>query len=68
MFILKGISDGAGGNLMFGYDPRLFAESLMRNCSDLVYTGKYSSSEPKRLLCDAYDNLQTENCFGMFCF
>jgi hypothetical protein len=50
---------------MLGYDPRLFSECLMRNCSDLVYTGKHSTTEPKRLLCDAFDRVQTENCFGM---
>ncbi|CAF1027524.1 unnamed protein product [Adineta steineri] len=59
-----GISDGAGGNLMYGYDPRLFSESLMRNCSDLALTGKYSISEPKRLLSHAFDRVQMENCFG----
>ncbi len=61
----SGISDGAGGNLMYGFDPRLFSESLMRNCSDLVHTGKYSTDEPKRLLCHAFDRVQNENCFGM---
>ncbi|CAF0978952.1 unnamed protein product [Rotaria sp. Silwood1] len=59
-----GISDGAGGNLMYGYNPRLFSESLMRNCSDLAHTGGYSTSQPKRLLCHAFDRVQTENCFG----
>ncbi|CAF1415050.1 unnamed protein product [Rotaria sordida] len=59
-----GISDGAGGNLMYGYNPRLFSESLMRNCSDLAHTGKYCTSQPKRLLCHAFDRVQTENCFG----
>ncbi|UJR28007.1 hypothetical protein I4U23_009265 [Adineta vaga] len=59
-----GISDGAGGNLMYGFDPRLFSESLMRNCSTLANSGKYSTSEPKRLLCNAFDRVQTENCFG----
>ena len=61
-----GISDGAGGNLMYGFDPRLFSESLMRNCSNLAQTGSYSTAEPKRLLCNAFDQVQTENCFGMF--
>jgi hypothetical protein len=60
-----GISDGAGGNLMYGYDPRLFSQSLMRNCSDLAHTGSYSTSDPKRLLCHAFDRVQTENCFGI---
>ena len=64
--LLAGISDGAGGNLMYGFDPRLFSESLMRNCSDLAQTGGYSTAEPKRLLCHAFDRVQTENCFGMF--
>ncbi|CAF2824620.1 unnamed protein product [Rotaria sp. Silwood2] len=59
-----GISDGAGGNQMYGYNPRLFSESLMRNCSDLAHTGKYSTSQPKRLLCHAFDRVQRENCFG----
>lgn len=59
-----GISDGAGGNLMYGYDPRLFSESLMRNCSNLAQTGKYPINEPKRLLCHAFDRVQNENCFG----
>ncbi|CAF0826949.1 unnamed protein product [Adineta ricciae] len=59
-----GISDGAGGNLMYGFDPRLFSESLMRNCSTLADSGKYSTSEPKRLLCHAFDRVQTENCYG----
>jgi len=59
-----GIADGAGGNTMYGFDPRLFSESLMRNCSDLAHTGKYPTNEPKRLLCHAFDRLQTENCFG----
>jgi len=60
-----GISDGAGGNLMYGYDPRLFSESLMRHCSDLAYSGDYCSSNPKRLLCHAFDRVQNENsCFG----
>ncbi|CAM4744403.1 unnamed protein product [Rotaria magnacalcarata] len=59
-----GISDGAGGNLMYGYNPRLFSESLMRNCSNLAHTEKYSTTEPKRLLCHAFDRVQTENCFG----
>ena len=53
---------------MYGYDPRLFSESLMRNCSALAHTGKYSISEPKRLLCHAFDRVQLENCFGMFLF
>jgi len=66
--IFIGISDGAGGNLMYGYDPRLFSESLMRNCSDLAHTEKYSITEPKRLLCHAFDCVQNENCFGMFIF
>ena len=61
-----GISDGAGGNSMYGFDPRLFSESLMRNCSDLAHSGKYNTHEPKRLLGHAFDRLQTENCFGMF--
>jgi hypothetical protein len=65
-FELKlGIADGAGGNLMYGFDPRLFSESLMRNCSDLANTGKYTTDEPKRLLFHAFDRVQTENCFGM---
>ncbi|CAF1614843.1 unnamed protein product [Rotaria magnacalcarata] len=59
-----GISDGAGGNVMYGFDPRLFSESLMRHCSDLAHTGKYSTEEPKRLLCHAFDRVQIENCFG----
>ncbi|CAF0755023.1 unnamed protein product [Adineta steineri] len=59
-----GISDGAGGNLMYGFDPRLFSESLMRNCSKLADSGKYLAEEPKRLLCHAFDCVQTENCFG----
>ncbi|CAF1607936.1 unnamed protein product [Adineta ricciae] len=59
-----GISDGAGGNLMYGYDPRVFSEALMRHCSELSQTGKYSISEPKRLLCDAFDRVQAEKCFG----
>ena len=49
---------------MYGFDPRLFSESLMRNCSDLAHTGKYPTHEPKRLLCHAFDRVQTENCFG----
>ena len=36
----------------------------MRNCSDLAHTGKYPTHEPKRLLCHAFDRVQTENCFG----
>ena len=64
-FIWKlGISDGASGNSMYGIDPRLFPESLMRHCSDLAHTGKYSTNEPKRLLCHAFDCVQNENCFG----
>ncbi|CAF0817232.1 unnamed protein product [Rotaria sordida] len=59
-----GISDGAGGNSMYGFDPRLFSESLMRHCSDLAHTGKYATTEPKRLLCHAFDRVQIENCFG----
>ncbi|CAF2899528.1 unnamed protein product [Rotaria sp. Silwood2] len=59
-----GISDGAGGNSMYGFDPRLFSESLMRHCSDLAHSGKYSTTEPKRLLCHAFDRVQIENCFG----
>ncbi|UJR21416.1 hypothetical protein I4U23_024505 [Adineta vaga] len=59
-----GISDGAGGNLMYGYDPRLFSEALMRHCSKLALTGNYSITEPKRLLSHAFDRVQTENCFG----
>lgn len=61
-----GISDGAGGNIMYGFDPRLFSESLMRNCSDLAHSGKYNTDEPKRLLGHAFDRVQTENCFGRF--
>jgi hypothetical protein len=68
IFIFIGISDGAGGNLMYGHDPRLFSSSLMRNCSDLAHTGKYLTSEPKRLLCHAFDCVQNENCFGMIRF
>lgn len=50
---------------MYGYDPRLFSESLMRHCSDLAYSGDYCSSNPKRLLCHAFDRVQNENsCFG----
>ncbi len=67
-FLTIGISDGAGGNLMYGFDPRLFSESLMRNCSDLAHSGKYTTEETKRLLCHAFDRVQTENCFGMFFF
>ena len=62
--LLLGISDGAGGNLMYGYDPRLFSESLMRHCSDLAHSGGYHTSEPKRLLCHAFDRVQMGNCFG----
>ncbi len=51
---------------MYGFDPRLFSESLMRNCSDLANSGKYLTNEPKRLLCHAFDRVQTENCFGMY--
>ena len=51
---------------MYGFDPRLFSESLMRNCSDLAHTGTYPTNEPKRLLSHAFDRVQTENCFGMF--
>lgn len=65
---LKGISDGAGGNLMYGFDPRLFSESLMRNCSHLANSGKYLANEPKRLLFHAFDRVQTENCFGMYIY
>ena len=64
----SGISDGAGGNLMYGYDPRVFSEALMRHCSELSQTGKYSISEPKRLLCDAFDRVQAEKCFGLHNF
>lgn len=49
---------------MYGFDPRLFSESLMRNCSDLAHSGKYTTNEPKRLLSHAFDRVQTENCFG----
>ena len=50
---------------MYGYDPRLFSESLMRHCSDLAHNGDYCSSNPKRLLCHAFDRVQNENrCFG----
>jgi len=53
---------------MYGYDPRLFSASLMRNCSNLAYKGQYSTSDPKRLLCHAFDRVQIENCFGMLLF
>lgn len=59
-----GISDGAGGNVMYGYNPRLFSESLMRNCSNLAHSGYYSTSEPKRLLFNAFDRVQNEHCYG----
>lgn len=50
---------------MYGFNPRLFSEALMRHCSNLVMGGNYQTHEPKRLLCHAYDHLQNDQCFGM---
>lgn len=66
--VFVGISDGAGGNAMYGYNPRLFSECLMRHCSNLARTGQYSSSDPKSLLCRAFDCVQNDKCYGMFLF
>ncbi|CAF1586068.1 unnamed protein product, partial [Didymodactylos carnosus] len=58
------IADGAGGNKMYGFNPKLFSNSLMKNCSSLFNTGNYSVQEPKKLLCNAFDYVQDENCYG----
>lgn len=65
MKFFLGISDGVSGNKMYGLDPRLFSSSLMRNCSNLADTEKYSSTQLERLLCDAYNCVQNEKCYGM---
>ena len=60
---LKGLADGATGNIMLGYDPGEFPRYLMKLCSNLfVENSIYNDS--KDLLMKAFDMLQDITCYG----
>ena len=56
-FVLVGIADGVGGWKEYGIDPGEFSTFLMKTCERYVKSGKFSQTDPIRLLASSYNEI-----------
>jgi protein phosphatase PTC7 len=54
---VAGVADGVGGWRTYDIDPSDFSSNLMKNCSELVNSGKFQPHRPDLLIEDAFHKL-----------
>ncbi|KAI3385140.1 hypothetical protein SNEBB_002596 [Seison nebaliae] len=63
-FFIAAVADGAGGNRAYGHDPKIFSETLMRECHRQSQSIHFKIGDYKHIIFDALQIVQDKNVFG----
>lgn len=66
--MILGVADGVGGWREYGVDPSQVPRTIMSLCNRLLESGKFTPSQPDKLLESAYDEatLAKDAVIGMY--
>jgi hypothetical protein len=63
-----GLCDGAGGNRSIGIDPKIFSNSLLANCVDIVKKNEVQPHQVAKLAMLGVHCLEKKNVVGNVVF